>query len=226
MGSTTFSDMKTRLKLRFGNSDSWDSYYGTWCNSAYGQLVNRDKITPDDRKRLYFPELITSTSSSTSDGTAYVSTPSDCLVVYEVFDDTSNVRLDWIPFRDYLAKTDRDTTTAEDSPEKWTRSGSYIYVYPTPDSTYSLTIYYRKRPTALSADADVTAIGAEWDDVILELAYSIGRMWAGEIEKSEYSMKLAEKMMSQISGLYDAEEKARREKIRPEASTLDRGSTY
>lgn len=226
MGATTFANFKTYLKLRFGNSDAFDDYYGVWVNSAYGQLVNRDKVTPDDRRRLYFPELITSTSSSTADGTAYVSVPSDCLVVYEVFDDTSNVRLNWIPFRDYLAKTDRDTTTAEDSPEGWTRSGSYIYLYPTPDSTYSLTIYYRKRPTSLSETTDTTAIGSEWDDVILELAYAVGRMWSGETEKAEFSMKLAERMMGQIAGLYDAEEKARREKIRPEPSTIERGSTY
>ena len=221
MGSINFSEFTTYLKQRFGMADNWDAVYGVWINTAYRMVANRDTV---GKKKVYFPELNVSTALSTSDGVAYVSVPTDCASVTEVFDDTSNVRLDWIPFSEYLSKTDRDTAAAEAAPTYWNRSGGYIYLYPTPDATYSLTTYYRKRPATLTG-TDVTAIGQEWDDIILELAVFVGRNWANEPDKAEYARKLAEDMITQTVGIYDTEERARREKLRPESFMTDR-KTY
>lgn len=221
----TYANFKTYLKLRFGNNDALDEstdYYKVWINAAYRMLSERDAIA--GKRKIYFPTLETSTDLTTSDGVAYVSVPSDCLAIREIFDETSNVRLDWISYPDYLYKADRDTAASEDAPTYWTRRGTYVYLYPTPDTTYTLRTYYRKRPTALSATTDTSSLGEEWDDVILELATFIGRNWMGEPEKAEYARKLADEMIVNIVGLYDSEEKARREKTRPETWMTERNS--
>ncbi len=222
MGSYTYSNFRDYLDLRLGANDAWDSYRGVWVNAAYRQLATRDRI---GGKILDIPELETTASATTVDGTAYVAIPTDALVVIGVFDETNDVRLSNMPLSDYRARTDRGVTTSEAKPEKWVRSGSRIYLYPTPDSAYTLTITYRKRPADLSGDSDVTVLGAEWDDVILELSHYIARLWANEPERAEYSRKLAEEMAQNIMGLYAHEEKDRTEKVRPDASWNDK-ETY
>jgi hypothetical protein len=223
MGSYSFADLKNYLKLRFGNADSFDSYYGVWVNSAYTQLCTRDIV---GKRRIEIPELETITTAATVDGTAYVSVPTDCLVIKEIYDTTNNKHLDWIAWGAYIAKTDRATATAENKPDYWIRSGGRIYLYPTPDAAYTLSISYRKRPAALSGDSDVTILGQEWDDVILEMAHYIGRNWVGEMEKAEFSRKLADEMINNIMDIYNREEKARRESVRPDPSFHSRGYGY
>lgn len=212
MGAYTFSQFKEYAKERMGGNDAWDARYPVWVNSAYRQLTSRDKV---GSSRIEIPELETSSSATTVDGTAYVSVPSDCISIIEIFDETNDVNLSWTPFDEYISRTDRADTTKEDKPTYWVRSGAYIYLYPTPDSAYTLTIHYRKRPADLSGDSDVTVLGEEWDDVILELAVSIGRDWANEPEKAIYSRKLAESMAKDIMDIYNREEKARDESMRP-----------
>jgi hypothetical protein len=222
MGALTYDQYKTYLKFRFGQNDSFDSYYGVWTNAGYQFLTNRESA---GSKRLSFPELQSSTTLSTTDGTAYVTVPSGCISVTEVFDETSNVRLDWMAFRDYMSKADRDTATSEDNPRYWTRNGTKLYLYPTPDAVYSLDVQYRKTPTALTTTSQVTEIGAEWDYIILELAVFIGRNWSNEPEKAEFAKKVAEEMIAGVVGIYDSEERARREKLRPEMSSIHK-DTY
>jgi hypothetical protein len=222
MGTYTYSQFKAWLKSpRFGNSDSFDSFYGTWVNAAYNMLCNRSVI---EGGGFELPQLNTTSSATTVDGTGYVSVPTDCLAILEVYDATNKARLDWESYPSYISHTDRATSTAEGKPSYWTRSGAYIYLYPTPDAAYTLTISYRKRPAALAGESDVTIIGAEWDDVILELAHFVGRNWAGEQEKAEYSRKLADVMIANIAGVYKKEERARREKLHPETTMTSRDS--
>ncbi len=214
MGAYTFGNLKEYVQSRMGGNDKWESlgYYALFVNSAYRQLTSRDKI---GSSRIEIPELETSASATATDGVAYVAVPSDCISVIEIFDETSDKQLTWIPWSEYISKTDRGDTSAEDAPSYWVRSGSNIYLYPTPDSTYTLTVYYRKRPADLSADSDVSVLGEEWDDVLLELAVSVGRDWANEPEKAIYSRKLAETMAKDIMDIYNREEKARDEAMRP-----------
>lgn len=176
MGALGFDDLKEILKLRAGNradlsaaGDSSLNYYGIWVNSAYRQLCTQDKIL-GLAKRLYFPQLFTSTTKTTTDGTAYVTEPDDCLYITDVYDTTNNRNLDWIPFKEYLEYTDRTNTASEGDPTEWTRSEGRVYLHSTPGTTGdTLTIYYKKLVADLSG-TQTTAIGAEWDDVILELA--------------------------------------------------------
>jgi hypothetical protein len=229
MGTYTYAKFKDYLKFRFGNADSFDAYYGVWVNSAYRQLCSRDMA---GKRKLHIPELLTPIySGTTTAGTAYVAQSSvsgnTVMSVWGVFDETNDRSLEWISIPSYYSKTDRDTTAARGKPEKWTRIGeNAVYLYPTPDGAYSIRIYYRRLPPAMTLDAGVTIIGGEWDDVILELAHSVGRNWVGEPEKAEVSRKLADEMISNIMDVYLADEKNRTESLRPDPAYHSRGQGY
>ncbi len=213
MGTYTLSNFQTYLKLRFGGNDQLDAstnYYTIFTNEAYRKVYTMDVCRG---RKVYIPELETTGSAATVDGTAYVSVPSDCLQIMEVFDETNDTRLSWLAHPEYVSREDRGDTTAEGKPTHWIRSGERIYLYPTPDDAYTLTVHYRKRPTELSSASDVTDLGKEWDSIVLEYAHGIGRNWTGEPEKAKFSLELGDEMTFNMMGIYAREEKARRERL-------------
>jgi hypothetical protein len=223
MGDTTYSDFKTYLKLRLGNSDAFDNFYGVWVNSAYKYLCSLDYV-PGTKIKIVLPDLDTAVSETSVAAQPYVAKPTDALIINQVYDSTNETWLDWIPYSQYASKTDTDTSSAYGEPTLWTRRGNYIFIYPTPDDAYSILVDYRMFPASMSALTDVTELSAEWDSVILELATWTARNWIGEPEKAEYAKKTAIEMMTGLASIYGNEEKARREKLRPDYSVTERDS--
>lgn len=212
MGALGFDSFKEQLKLRSGNrsdleaaGDSSLNYFGIWINSAYRQLCTQDNIL-GLKKKLYFPQLMTSTTKSTTDGTAYVTVPTDVLYITEVYDTTNNRKLKQISWKKYIEYTDRSDTTAEGEADEWTRYGGYIYLHPTPDtSSETLTVYYKKLVADLSGTS-TTDIGAEWDDVIIELAAYKMFVWLHEYDKSKFCREAFLEMAGGLANIYNLEE--------------------
>jgi hypothetical protein len=229
MGAYTTANFEDYLLLRLGNNTALQSptnYLRKFVNQAYRFLAMSDKPL-GSRRALYFPELETSTVTGTTtvDGTAYISTPTDALLVREVYDTTNKKRLDWMSWPDYIGKTDRADTSSESQPSYWHRSGGYIYLYQTPDAAYVMRVYYKLRVNDLDgATYNYTVLGKEWDDVILELAVWFGRNWLNEPERAEYAKKTALEMIVGLQSIYSAEEKARREGFRPTPESIARPS--
>lgn len=222
MGSYTKTQFAAHMLLRFGGNSALSTptdYLTHWVNAAYRHLTTSEHPLGVKRS-IYFPELETTATAATSDGVAYVSVPTDCLVIREIYDATNNTRLDWISWPAYIEKTDRADTTAESTPSYWHRSGGYIYIYPTPAAAYNLTVHYKKRVTDLSGASEVTAIGKEWDDIILEMAVWFGRNWMNEPERAEFARKMAVELISGLTEVYDTEEMARRETLQPDYETV------
>ena len=221
MGSTTFDYMKEYVKLRMGMRDDLEdigdsdlNYYGVWVNQAYTQICVSERLF-GLRTPVYIPQLETSSTDTTTDGTAYISTPTTALIVRGIEDTDDNVILDWIPYRQYMEYTDRADTSAEGSPTEWTRARSRLYLHPTPDSTINLTIYYKKTPTSLSGTAS-TVIGPEWDEAIVLLATYKGHLWLGEYDKAKF---IRDELIENVSGVLSTihqEEKGRNEYFRPD----------
>lgn len=216
MGSYGFDDFKGYMKLRFGQMTELESvnsvnYYGMWLNAAYKDLTTKHRLW-SLKLDFEFPELKTSdTSQSTADGTAYINVPSDCLVVYNVEDTTNDTILDWRSWNWYLDQTGRADTTKEGKPKFYTRYGSYIYQYPTPDAIYAETVWYRKRPAALTGTT-ATAIGEEWDEVILELACYKGFRWIHDYDKAAACKEEIQAMLQDRLGIYTQEKRGMRKK--------------
>ena len=205
MGDRTFSTFQDNLTFELGERSDISTYVDDWINTAYMTLTTKSRF-PELRLNYVFPELETDTTSDTTDGTAYISKPTDCLFVRTLWDSDSDTKLIKIAWHDYLEKPGRADTDAEGAPTKWCTHGSNIYLYPTPDDTYTMYIYYRKRVAALSNDADTTAIGAEWDEVIQRLAKVQSLMRFGEYEYANQERTELTSMIKDIVGLYRQEE--------------------
>ena len=216
MGALAFSDLTAITKVRLGSNPQWDSmggvdYHGLLVNQAYKQLTSSHRL-PIIEKSFTFPQLHVNTTSSTVDGQAYINVPDYTLRIRHVFDNTSKVKLDWMPVSWYVGQTDRSTAASEGAPQKWTRDGGRIWLWPTPDAVYSLEVWYRRTVADLSS-SQVTLIGAEWDPAILALAAYKGHLWMGDYEKVKADKEEYLDIVTGLIGVYNREEQDRNEHI-------------
>ena len=229
MGSLGFDGYKEILKHRLGLRADLDSagasslnYYGIFVNNAYRQLCTQDDIF-GLKKKLYFPQLLSSGTATTTDGTAYISTPSSCLFVTQVFDTTNSRKLDWIPWRKYVDYTDRTDTTKEGDATEWVRYGERIYLHPTPGTTGdTFTIYYKKLVADLTG-TDTTIIGAEWDEPILELAAYKAFRHIGEYDDAKNAREVFLEMAAGLADIGENDEKDTGEAWAPSLAYIRRG---
>jgi hypothetical protein len=189
------------------------NYIGIWVNQALRDLTTKNRYM-GLRKNFVFPQLETSTDDTTVDGQTYIDVPSDALIVRHLYDTTNNKKLSRIRWYDYVDYTDRETTTAEGKPTEWVRSSNKLYLHPTPDDAYVIDIFYKKLHPELSADADVTLIGDEWDDVLVQLAVIKGQMWMNDWDKVKALKEVWLEDVSGMLGIYDQEELDMRPQIK------------
>lgn len=209
MGAKTFTTFKSDLTFELQNRDNISDKVGDWINDAYMTLTTKNRFWGLKRD-FYFPQLMTQTTSTMADGTPYITTPSDALFVYSIFDTTNDTKLKRITLRDYIGKTGRADSDERGDPSHWTRvtdSGGTdrLYINPTPDGAYGVEIFYRKRPAALTGTA-TTVIGAEWDYPIVKLAViqSLQRFKQYDYADKEKAEWLD--LVTGMIGIYDKED--------------------
>ena len=220
MGAKAFSTFKTDLVLATGSrTDFTDTLQAQYLNSAYTDFTTRDRFwglrVPF---RFMFPELNVSTTKTTTANRQYIDVPSDLLTTHTIHDTSNDKKLKNIAWREYIRKTGRADTTKSDKPTHWVRYGAYHYLFPTPDDAYLMEVFYRKRPTALSAATDVTAIGAEWDEVILQLAVIQTMMRFKDYEHAEVEKKEWLDVVASKIQVYQAEMGDRSDYMKPDQS--------
>ena len=231
MGAKAFSTFKTDLKFHLGRvqDTSLDDYTSGWLNTAYLTLTTMNRIWSMKRD-FYFPELFDVSTTSCEDATPYVQAPARCLYVREVWDTTNDVRLDKISWGDYIGKAGRADTTSEGDPKFWVVSGATsgtgqyrkIWVYPTPSGGQGIQIFYRRIPAELSAATDKTVIGIEWDEPLLQLAVIQSHIRLGEFDRAEYKKKDWVDAITNLIGIYDKEDFARRDVRAPKVEYIQR----
>jgi hypothetical protein len=220
VGAKAFSTFKTDLKFHLGrvNDTTLDTYTAGWLNTAYITLTTKNRFWGLKRD-FYFPELFDFSSTSCTDGTAWVQTAARCLYVEEVWDTTNDVQLHKISWNDYISKAGRADTDSEGDPTHWVVHGATgnnneyrkVWLNPTPDSSQGINIYYRKIPAELSEDDDVTAIGVEWDEPLLQLAVIQAHMRLNEFDRFELKKQEWLDAVSGLIGIYDKEDLARKD---------------
>ena len=228
MGAKTLSQFTTDLKFELGRSvdTSLDDYYTGWINTAYTSLTTRHKFF-GERFNLRFPELEDEHTASCTAGDTYVLAHANCLYIQEVWDSTNDARLRNISWREYNSITGRNTTASRNKPTKWVqrgKTGSYkrVYISPTPAGAYGLVLFDRRRATALADDDDTTVIGAEWDEPILQLAVLLTHSRLNEFDRIEPKKPEWIEMMTDVAGIYDKEELARKDVRSPSLSYIER----
>lgn len=131
--------------------------------SSQIQTAIKDAIVCYERQRFWFNEEV-STSSTVASQQTYT-LPTDCLFV-DMLQITSGTRTwelnrrEWTDFEDYWSQ---NTTTGV--PSDWSVEQNTLYLAPTPNAIFTLTISYVKSLTTLSADADTN----EWTTTAKDL---------------------------------------------------------
>lgn len=78
-----------------------------------------------------------------------------------------------LPYRDIreidglYPDADDQTRNPQDAPQYWYFFGNTIRVYPEPNSGYTLTLRYYKKPTLLASAADVPTIPSEFEELLV-----------------------------------------------------------
>ena len=193
MARMTAQDMVTEIRLHLGGETSEtisDNQILRWINRSYIEVTSAYK----------FDEMETSTTLTTSSGTAeYESTASDILKVISLVDDTNNVTMFPIDRYQYERWSSGDSSNQTGTPIHWFISGvgsnnrRQFTLWPTPDGTYTINIFYLKKPTelVLSPSATSAVVLEPWDDVILQRAVSRGWRALGDDDRAYKALQAA-----------------------------------
>jgi hypothetical protein len=130
-------------------------------NSAYVHIFGRYRHKQArDRSRF---NTVAGTNSYTLSG--------QYAVVYEVWNKTSNTKVEKIGFRRLVsADVTVSSSTTRGTPLQYQTWQNAIELFPTPDAVYAMEVIYKSIPTALSADGDNPVINTMWHDGIVWLA--------------------------------------------------------
>jgi hypothetical protein len=163
--------MRTRIYVALGHKSGLTANIDNNINEATLQVVFRQRPQ----------EMCTSTTFSTADGDFDYTIASggdiavtDLYAIEMVRNETQNYRLEQGAYWEFEGQ-DQTGSDATGDPRKWFRRGNVLYLYNLvpDDSADTIRVSYLKRPTALSADADVFALNDEWVKPVETLATAL-----------------------------------------------------
>ena len=165
------SVIRTSVRTAIGNPSTTEvsnADIDAAINDSYDEVVTRFR----------HPEIESSETITTVSGTATDAVPADYWYTLAMRDETNSKWLRHRPL-EWVLQQDNDTNS---QPAYYTHTGSNFIFSPTPDGAYSITHYYVKVVTALSADADTTVfIHRTWDEII-----KYGALWRLFQDYGEY----------------------------------------
>lgn len=89
---------------------------------------------------------------------------------------------------DYILRED-PTFTLSDTPWLWYEWGGEILLYPTPNAVFTLTLYYIKYPTPITASTDILGLPDSYFEALLQFclgqAYEQDDDWTGSAQKQQ-----------------------------------------
>jgi hypothetical protein len=223
MGDRTYSDFKTDVLFELGNRNDTDisaTWLGRVVNDAYIELACSRELY-GAKGRVYFPELEqgdTSQTVNTTD-TNTLTIPYNAMVIRHVRDDTSDYVLKRVSQTEMWKKWGNSGTGA---PKYWYRDDTVIRIQPDADDTYSMRILFKARPDALSDNTDTTAIGSEWDEIILQLAVIKAHYRLREFPEANAKVPIVQQMIRNIAGIYNEEQRANDDRILPSSTFTDK----
>lgn len=146
-----------------------------------------------------FDQLSTSTTITTSSGTAQYELSVDTVLQIEnIVDDTNNFKLYTMNEDQYHQFSQGNASSGV--PIYWYVDGVgsnnrwNIRFWPTPAGTYTMNVYFKKKPTQLTAtpNATSTVTPEQWDDSIIYRAIARGWAMLGDLDASRKFRQLAQ----------------------------------
>lgn len=192
--------MRTRLRARIGNPDTTDvpdADLTRILNSAYSDIADRFRFHKV-RKLCTFP-----TVGSTTD----YGLPTDLLEIIKLRDQTNGRQIRKADYTDEATDTLRLDDTFEGQPTHYIRFRNFVRLKPTPDSAYTIEMFYKAGITSLAADADEPILPAPWHEGILKLARHYFYDERGDIPKAQYALAIYNSWLSTKPNEVDEEKK-------------------
>lgn len=154
-----------------------DDRLNQFINAAYFEIAGG----------IDFPELDEVFDISTVASTIEYAGPTDSFGWKFIYDETNDSLLERVSAEQLF----RRARTTDATPEFWTRRGEKIIFSPTPDAVIAEKLYYKKIPSALSADGDKTTIPPTWDHGIYLLAVANAHLSFAEENRATFWRNLA-----------------------------------
>lgn len=162
----TLADITDKVRLRVKDSGYSATEITNYVNDTQRDIFNEYRLPFMQATQNY------TLDTSTSDITNGSGLPTNFVQAIKLVITTSGREYE-IPFIDYkyLLETNPDpddvTRHPANAPTYWYKYGTTIKVFPKPDAAYTVTLYYYKEPTALSADADIPEIPSEFEEILV-----------------------------------------------------------
>jgi hypothetical protein len=136
-----------------------------WLNEAYTTIVRKSRLASFEA----------TTDLAFVAGTPNQNLPATTLSILGVVDRTSNGR----PLgRITGALADTQTSVGPGAPQAYYLQGNQLYLFPTPNASYTVRVRYLSQPTALTAGTDQPALPTYYHDALV--AYAISRAYRSE----------------------------------------------
>lgn len=192
---STFNEVQTRI-----NADYLNRAFG-----AETQRAIRAAIRHYERRRWSFNE--TATALTTSAGQAFVALPANFLLLDDLRITISNEALP-LSKREPQQIRDMNISNQRSEPTDYALYQNRIELAMTPDSAYSLPVYYIKSLPTLSADSDTNAwITGGMEDVVAYHAAKL--MWATVLRNDKEAAKFAVLEQTALSNMTSYHEQLR-----------------
>lgn len=160
------SDIVTKVQQRVRDTNYSSTEIKNYLNDTLNDVFNEYRLPFMQTTQTY------TLTAGVSDITNGSSLPTNFVQAIELILTTSGKEkvLPYWDIREVEANyPDPDDTSAHPSitPILWYMYGQTAKVFPVPDSAYTLTLRYYKKPTMLSADADVPGLPSEFEELLV-----------------------------------------------------------
>lgn len=164
--SYTTGDIVTRVQQRVRDTGYSSSEIKSYINDTINDVFNEYRLPFMETTHDY---TFTVNDSDITHGSGL---PSDYVQAIDLYLTTSGQER-VVPFRDvreidnYHPDPDDTVTNPANTPKYWYMYARTPRVFPAPDQAYTATLRYYKRPTAVSADADVPDLPSEFEELLV-----------------------------------------------------------
>lgn len=164
--SYQLSDIVTKVRLRVRDTNYSSTEITNYINDTQNDVFNEYRLPFMQATQTY------TLSAGVSDITNGSGLPANYVQALDLTL-TSEGREKVIPYQDVRVidnnYPDPDDTTANPSnvPAYWYYYADTIKVYPAPNSAYTVSLRYYKKPTLLDEDADVPEIPSEFEELLV-----------------------------------------------------------
>lgn len=164
--SYNLSSLVAKVQSRINDASFSSATITEYLNDAQNDLFSEYDLRFMEASQTYTLNV------GTADITNDTGLPADFESVYTITNTTAGYE-SLIPYRDFrdidenIANPLSEAAYGTGSPTSWYMYGGTIYVFPLPDQAYTLLLRYKKRPTILTADADVIAVPQEFEELLI-----------------------------------------------------------